>query len=254
MKAYTKVAAAGLIAALMPASASALGIDVRTFTSLGDARSAYATEAAKFTAFAVEDFEDRVTEPVPLGQISGTLNTRVGGFTTVSGTGSGTSAIGDGTNLAVRQDSETNDGGRFNTTLGGSRYLDSNDTNGIRWSIPGSVPDGLGLFDRILFTLVDVADQGRILTINALDADGSAYNTTRTIMSQGPSTINTVLISFTAPVSIATILLAKNGTNDGFSIDDARVGAIPLPAAAWLLLAASGGLIAAKRRRNRRAA
>jgi hypothetical protein len=251
MKAYTKVAAAGLIAALMPASASALGIDVRTFTSLGTAQTAYATEAAKFATFAVEDFET-----APLGQISGTLNTAVGGFTTLGGTGSGTSAIGTprGTNLAVRQDSETNDGGRFNTTLGGSRYLDSNDTNGIRWSIPGSVPDGLGLFDRILFTLVDVADQGRILTINALDADGRAYNTTRTIMSQGPSTINTVLISFTAPVSIATILLAKNGTNDGFSIDDARVGAIPLPAAAWLLLAASGGLIAAKRRRNRRAA
>ncbi len=106
-------------------------------------------------------------------------------------------------------------------------------------------------FDRLLFTLTDPSDQGKTLTISAsgLHADLHDRNPT-----EPNGEIFNVLIGFSSAVTGATISLAKNGVNDGFSIDNATIGAVPLPAAAWLLLGVSGALVAAKRRSARRAA
>jgi hypothetical protein len=272
MNRLSTLAAIGLAAALLPVGASALGISVQTFpggtSALGAARAAYNAELAKFDLFAAEGFETLNTLSdgggvATLGQISGSLTTAVGVFTKTAGQGSGTSAVGDnnlntdsgkGANIALRADTDgQNDGGRFNTTLGGGNYLDSNDTNGFKWTIDTGVTPGLAAFDRLLFTLVDVADQRKTLTIRALDEDDNEFFLPTTISGQQNATINTVLISFNTRVTFAEIQLDKGSANDGFSGDDFVVGAVPLPAAAWMLMSAAVGLFVAKRRTARAA-
>jgi hypothetical protein len=275
MNRLSTLAAIGLAAALLPVGASALGISVQTFpggtSALGAARAAYNAELAKFDLFAAEGFETLNTLSdgggvATLGQISGSLTTAVGVFTTTGGNGTGTSAVGDtnlnseittttkSTNIALRNDTDgQNDGGRFNTTLGGGNYLDSNDTNGFKWTIDTGVTPGLAAFDRLLFTLVDVADQRKTLTIRALDEDDNEFFLPTTISGQQNATINTVLISFNTRVTFAEIQLDKGSANDGFSGDDFVVGAVPLPAAAWMLMSAAVGLFVAKRRTARAA-
>jgi hypothetical protein len=286
LKVLTRTAAIAAIASL-PVGASALDFTVTQFSkgNLGDSRVDYGTiVTANFaTVFAVEDFED--SDKFTVGQIgadsTASLSTAVGTFTTLNGkpinpaddadgfygstAGSGTTAIDEfnargsnkGQNLAIRQnDDEHNNGGRQNTsftTADGdgniidNTYLDSNDTRGFRWV---AKTDDNDLFDRLLFTLTDPADQGKTLTISA-----GGFTETYTITPTKPNgEIFNVLIGFSTGVNNATISLAKSGTNDGFSIDNVTVGAVPLPAAAWLLLGVSGALVGAKRRSARKAA
>jgi hypothetical protein len=262
-KTLSRTAAVATLACL-PVGASALGISVTQFASadLAGARDDYDSILASdfATIFATEDFEGK-TE----GQIAkepdgsrGTLGTNVGTFIATGGNGSGGGAVlGDETNLAVRIDGSGNNGGRKNTsgTAGTStpaadpahkKYLDSNDTGGMFWNASG----GGSMFDRILFTLTDPADQGGTLTITAAGVTDSFD----IAPPQDNGEIFNVLIAFTTQVTSADISLVKSETNDGFSIDDITVGAVPLPAAAWLLLGVSGALVAAKRRSARHAA
>ena len=183
----------------------------------------------------------------------------MGSFTTLGGKGSGSTAVDvnnqkvdnatRGLNLSIRQNGDGLDqGGRQNTSVGTGHetYLDSNDTLGIKWMASA----GGTAFDRLLFTLTDPSDQGKTLTISA-----AGFTQKFTIAPRQPNgEIFNVLIGFSSAVTGATISLAKSGLNDGFSIDNATIGAVPLPAAAWLLLGVSGALVAAKRRSARRAA
>ena len=262
----------GLLAAvtlcLAPQAASALQFTVNQFV-----RSNLAAAQADFAALIGPDWTFAVTEGFestgrPVGQIgvdsAASLSTSVGSFTTLGGKGTGTTAIGvadadngfdasrtdadRGLNLSIRQNTDNDDnGGRQNTSggLGHVTYLDSNDTLGMKWtaSLGGTA------FDRLVFTLTDPTDQGKTLTISAAGHTGSF--TIAPPKSNG--SIFNVLVAFSSTVTSAELSLAKSGVNDGFSIDNATIGAVPLPAAAWLLLAASGGLIAAKRRRERHA-
>ena len=119
----------------------------------------------------------------------------------------------------------------------------------IKWTVVNSANPTLA-FTQLLFTLTDPSDQGKTLTISA-----SGFTQTYTLQpGQSNGRIFNVLIGFSSAVTGATVSLAKNGVNDGFSIDNATIGAVPLPAAAWLLLGVSGALVAAKRRSARRAA
>ncbi len=234
---FTAAAATATIA-LASAAGAATVIDVQTYSA-----SLYAGELASFGARGTEAFEGRAS-----GEVGGkntpaaTLSTAVGTFGTLGGTGSGSTVKGtkgnSGANLYVRNAAVN---GRHNTTAGGKGFLDSNDTLGMVWTI-----SGLGMFDRVLFNLVDVGDVGATMTI-------TAGGTTTTIKpGQHDGFINTVLVSFSDKVGMATIKLSNNKVNDGFAIDDAAVGLapVPLPAAGVLLVAAIGGLGAAARRRK----
>jgi hypothetical protein len=268
MKHFKSLLAAGVIATI-PLSANALGFTVTQFdrTALGASQTDYnSIKASRFDSiFATEDFED-FTDPgqIGLGQIgtddTASLSTAVGSFTTLGGKGSGSTAVDvnnqkvdnatRGLNLSIRQNGDGIDqGGRQNTSdgVGDKNYLDSNDTNGIKWVASAA---GGTEFNRLLFTLTDPTDQGKKLTISA-----NGFSETFTIAPREPNgEIFNVLIGFSDKVSSATISMAKNGVNDGFSFDNATIGAVPLPAAAWLLLGVSGALVAAKRRSARRAA
>lgn len=223
-------AALGLVALLgLAAPAAAATISVDTW-SVG----AYTTATSGWGQKTVETFEGFGT-----GQIAGSLATAVGAITTLGGTGTGASVTGDGTNLAVRNAPNY---GRVNTTTGGSRFLDSNDTLGMVWNVALA---GGAMFDRIIFSLSDAADQGARLSIIA------GQETLETIVGQKNGAVRLVEIRFGTLVSGATILLSNNGRlNDGFAIDDATVGAVPLPAGGVLLLTALGGLGLARRRKG----
>lgn len=259
--------------ALAPVGASALNFTVGQYskTDLTSAQTDFAAWIGPDWKFATtEDFEGfgdtSSSDFVGVKQIgqdsTAVLETAVGSFTTLGGTGRGTTAIGTsgsasdsdrGQTLAIRQNNDTfvdedgnlgnlPNGGRQNTSMGEGHktYLDSNDTKGFKWIASA----GGTAFDRLLFTLTDPSDVSRTLTISALD-----FSDTYKVEPKQPNgEIFNVLIEFRSPVTEATISLAKNGTGDGFSIDNATVGAVPLPAAVWLLMFASGGLIAAKRR------
>lgn len=248
--------------ASLPFSASALEFDMTQFKSdaLADSQTDYSNiKAANIaTVFAIEDFEG-FAKVGQIGSVGTTkLTTAVGSFTTLGSRGSGNTAIDEnnakganrGKNIAIRQNGDTHDnGGRQNTSFNTSSdktYLDSNDTLGFKWVASA----GGEMFDRLLFTLTDPGDSGKRLTISAV-----GFTETFTIApGQRNGDIFNFLIAFSAPVSTATLSLAKSGTNDGFSIDNIIIGAVPLPAAAWLLLGVTGALFAAKRRSTRKPA
>lgn len=202
----------------------------------------FADEQTNLFNRSVETFET-----VPTGQITGPLVTQGGAFkfSTLGGTGTGTSVTGNGKDLAVRTG---NNAGRVNTTLGGSRFLDSNDTFGMKFDLFGTVA-----FDTILFTLTDVADAAGSLTITS----GLASQTIAFKRANGLK--DSVLVLLDGFTNSASVELRMNKLNDGFGLDDVTFGRstetsgvapIPLPAAGWMMLAGLGAIGAFARRKK----
>lgn len=212
--------------AALPAAATS--ITVETWSA-----GAYGAATQGWSPLTVETFEGSTP-----GEIGGPLATAVGSFTTLGGTGTGTSVTGTGTQLAVR---DAPNHGRVNTTAGGSHFLDSNDTLGMVWQVGLA---GGTMFDRIAFSLSDVADQGASLQILA----GGSLLTT--MLGQKNGVTDLVVITFGNLLSSAEIRLVNSRTNDGFGIDDVTVGAVPLPAGGLLLISGLGGLALLRRKRG----
>ncbi len=220
------LAAASAVAIMAASAASAATISVTTFST-----AAYDAYIASVDVIAQETFEGFA---VGNGDFTGTS---VGDFTEIGGVGSGGSVIPGGDELAVSDDTSF---GRENTTVGGSKWLDSNDTLGISWAASA----GGALFGSLAFSLSDAADLGATLTV---EADGAFLTD---FVGQGDNTVDWVVISFGgAGVSSADITLTNSITNDGFGIDDVTIAAVPLPAGAALMLTGLGGLAIARRRK-----
>lgn len=237
---------AGAILFASTAVAHAASISVMSFSA-----ASYQASIGTFGPTTVENFESFIE-----GNVADGFSTAVGTFKTVGGIGSastvtdstakGNFAGNDGSKLAVR---DGNVYGRSSTTadLTGDatkdKFLDSNDTHGIEWTVSiGSQ------FNRILLTLSDAADSPSALQI-------TAAGMTKTLSGLGNGNTQMVLIDFGGNVSGATVLfevLGSNGykRNDGFSLDDIAVAAIPLPASALLLLGGLGAIGAYGRRRR----
>lgn len=249
-----------LVVALSATSAAAVSVTIETTryaaSDLAAARAAHAAHLAGAADYVVEDFE---SFPAWGGE-AGTPNLASGGAGDLIGAGaepgSGRTAVDGGTGVEVRSDthpsvpgSYTALSGRFNTSLGGANWLDSNDLEEIVWNVNGG--GALGPFDSLVFFLTDVGDiKGTDFRIEVTGAgiDPAVHHIAR----QANGTLNLVRILFEETVTAATLRLVS-AHNDGFGIDDvgvARMAAAPLPPAALMLLAGIGGLAAVRRRRG----
>ena len=168
--------------------------------------------------------------------------TRVGRFASLGGRGTGGSAVGGGTALQVR-------GGEVrgrSDVVGGDRWLDGNDTRGMRWEV-----EGPGKFNALAFLLTDAADVGATLSIKA---GGTRF--AQAIGAQGRETdgsIQFVRILLPEAVDHLVVRLRNDRLNDGFGIDGAtvaHVAPVPVPPAALLLVTGAAALFGLRRRRR----
>ena len=245
----TRFFCAILAATLGATTAQAATISVSTFS-----KSSYEALYSGISTPVVEDFE---------GFEEGNINdgwsaSAVGAFYSLGGTGTGNTvsdgtskgnfAGNDGSKLALR---DGNVYGRTSTTsalsgmAGDDMFLDSNDTFGVRWeaSLGGK------MFNRLILTLTDATDVGATMHVMA-----GGHSLMLSDLGNGAKKI--IEIAFGGGVSTASILFENTNDkgqlvrNDGFSIDDIALSAVPLPAGVWFLLGGFGALAALRRRKQ----
>lgn len=207
----------------------------------------------------VENFEEFILSPGGNGQPdvfqAQPIETAVGDFYRVSGTGSGGTVKKpdpdlDGTKLAVR---DGNVFGRSDTTaelfpeldnLNG-QYLDSNDVVDLTWE----VDLGGSLFKSLIFVMTDATDVNSTLKIIA---GADEYTYTIPGKEYGNAERRIVKVDFGKFISSATIDFENSKKNDGLSIDDiaAHVAPVPLPASILLLGAGIAGLRLMRRKQK----
>lgn len=188
-------------------------------------------------SFVGEDFE-AAGGALGEGEVGLNFATSVGTFNTAGGTGSGGTVSqlpgNTGEFLALR------DGNVFGRTdqVGGTYFLDSNDTFGINWFVQTG-----SLFDTVMFVITDHAE---FSTLNI-----AAGGVSQSISGLRGATSQLVTIVFDS-VQTAALITIDQARNDGFSIDGAQVGLapVPLPASGLLLLAGIGGIAAMRRRKG----
>ena len=190
------------------------------------------------------------------GNVADGFTTGVGAFASLGGMGSGGTIKNadfenDGSLLAVR-DSRVY--GRRSTTqyltghAGAAAYLDSNATEGIGWTASAAG----GMFNRLVFSLTDAADEGGILELVVGDVLYRLEN-----QRAGKKWLVTIdLEEAVSSVSVFFRNVDANGgliSGDGFSLDDIALADVPLPASAALLLAGLGGIAVFRRKGSAKA-
>jgi hypothetical protein len=261
LKVLTRTAAIAAIASL-PFGASALGISVTETTKIvTDAQDDFTTQLGKLAYFTIEDFE-RFNATDNFGQsnfIDRAIGTNVGSMTFSGAAGTGNEADGD---KSFGRIENTATAGRKNTSKEGfggdgitegthTQYLESNDVQTMTWAVSDTIENRA--FDRLLFSITDAADNKATFTIKDGDDNSTVYSLTGGEDGQ----IRNFVVSFATLQTSAEIIFTNmntNVSNDGVGFDNMVVGAVPLPAAAWLLMGVSGALVGAKRRSARKAA
>lgn len=197
---------------------------------------------------AYEDFESYrpVADGGGIGDVTPLTSTSVGDFTTTAGGRCGNSCDTPDDQSLIR---DTSSYGRYNTTLGGSNWLDSNDNSAINLAAEGG-----SMFDSVSFFLTDVDDVGRVAF--ELEVAGEMFDVAEDILNsnrQGDADLFFVRIDLDGLVdTVGLSLFIESG--DGFGIDDVRLGSsvapIPVPASLPLLAGGLGllGWIARRRR------
>ena len=148
-----------------------------------------------------------------------TLSTGAGTFSVMPGSQPGDYWQSNGTKtdqFTILNNSDTPFSGRFNTTPGGSNWLDSNDITQIQLTTTQSI---------LYFFISDVNDCGGSLTIRT--ADG----TTSSNFAQYPAATdgNLYFVGIISSQPIGTVQWINNSTNDGWGVDDFGTAVDPPP-------------------------
>jgi len=160
------------------------------------------------------------------------LNTAAGTFSLLPGSSPGNSSLSDGTKtnqFSILDAGDSPFKGRFDTTPGGSQWLDSNDTTKVKLATTESI---------IYFFINDVNDCGGTLTIRTKDG------TTSTVFAPTGQNGNLYFVGIQSSGPIGAIQWLNTSDNDGWGIDDIGTvawAATPEPAAMPIGLA---GLLA----------
>ena len=143
--------------------------------------------------------------------------------------------------------------GRYNTTPGGTLYLDSFDAPNVHWSLtlPGNAT-ALG-FD--LTDLDDTAANSKMkLYSSAFDKGFAFFDLVSGGKKAGSNGALTHVGIDLEGATLTKILFNIGSKKDGFGIDRitayAQPAAIPLPAAGWMLVAGIGALLALRGNRK----
>ena len=238
----------GLIAAgSLLASGTALAGPISfTMSPVGTSSNLSAPRAAEqaFLATLVsgvvtEDFEgfDAPTQGTPIGTAVGSFSMDVPGS---GGLCSG-SLGGCGAGVAILDSGSSVFNGRFNTTVGGSNWLDSFDAQEFHFT-PNAGINSIG------FYITDPNDAGGRFTFNT--ATGTESVDFGSIFGGGLSNGRAFYLTFTSSDEITGLTIYSNNRDDGFGIDDVTIG-VPEPGTLALL---GMGLLGAGLARRRRAA
>lgn len=243
------------LVSLLPTLASAATVTI-SMTKYGNTASALAARDSFIGIGPVisEDFEGFLacTGKNSPACAKSPLDTAVGRFSGIGPHQTNGGSQVDPKDSAVVRTSSKDVYGRYNVTPGGSKWLDSNDLQGIQWDVPGMAD--LPMIGRIAFLLTDVDDVGTIdFVLQAMDTGvlGEFMDTSLSLNNNGlkNGTLHLVTMLFSGPVKDLRISML-NGKGDGFGFDGARVAVVPVPAAGLLLLGAIGGLAALRRRKK----
>ena len=249
---HTRFRGMALVAVLSLGFAVAAQATTINLTPIGPHQIATAQQArdAFLTDHKVSNLHTETFEDMPAWNgNSGTANpqnTKAGSFTSLGGHGTGRSAIDGGHSLEVRGDN-TMAWGRYDLDgVASGKWLDSNDTTGMKWTL-----GGVGKFNALSFFLIDAADVGAKFSLkvgdtmysNLLGAQGKERN----------GNIQLVTILLDSAVKNLTVELMHDRLGDGFGVDGAtvaRVAPVPVPPAAALLLTGLFAIGALRRRRR----
>ncbi|HUA21003.1 MAG TPA: hypothetical protein VMB25_19780 [Bryobacteraceae bacterium] len=155
------------------------------------------------------------------------LNTGAGTFSVMSTSKAGNSALSDGTKTDQFTILDTADSpfqGRFNTTPGGNKWLDSNDITQVQLSTTQSV---------LYFFITDVNDQSGVLTLKT--GDGTTYS-----FSPNQANGDLYFVAIEASGPIGTIQWLNSSNDDGWGVDDFGTVQAATPEPSGLPLAAAG--------------
>ena len=209
---------AGTLTWLSSAAASPIGLSVVNFgTDLQAAQNALAgLEGGPATTRVTETFENYA---------SGRLVTEGGGLSTAVGTfargggldGDGICNEGDADCLApgILNAAGSPFSGRFNTSLVGGNWLDSNDVTELVWDMGGLDFS----FSQVAFLLTDAGDVDGTLTIGFAGDDENIVK----IDGQGDGEINLVVVDFGAAATSDSLIFRSSSRHDGFGFDDATI-------------------------------
>lgn len=221
------------------AQATTISVSAFDITDWGNA-------VAQLQGGVVEDFEN--TGPViGEGELSGDLSTDVGTFSSLGGTGSGSTCTesSGGTDCSyLSLFGPTLDGlnGQGNLVPDNGEWsLNADDTLGIHWAVE---LDGAS-FNRVIFGLRDAADISAVVEVSA---GGETVQFSNLLNSNA----QLIVVTFDSLVNSAAVKIENsNGVvNDSFSVDGAAVGVVPIPAAGFLLVGGLGALAAMRRRKS----